>query len=63
MQARQNIGPLKAMEILNIQKKTKLFDEEQYKFRAIFKKESPFSLQNINPYEVLYNVKITIIFY
>ena len=62
MQARQNIGPLKAMEILNIQKKTKLFDEEQYKFRVTFKKEGPFSLQNTNPYEVLDNVNIAIIF-
>jgi len=56
MHARQNITPLKAVEMLNIQRKIKIFEEEQIKFRSVFKKESPFSCKSEHPYEMLDNV-------
>ena len=53
MYARHNIAPMKAMEILNIQRKIKILEEEQLKFRSTFKKESPFWYKTEHPYEIL----------
>ena len=57
MQAKLKIAPLQALESDNIQRKAKKFETEQYDFREIFTKKSPFSSKIINPYEVLDEVK------
>ena len=57
MQAKLNIAPLQALENVNIQKKAKRFEAEQYQFREVFKKACPFEYNIKNPYEMLNNVK------